>query len=89
MNYQEFIECLGRLAEIISPAPIGEHAEQYDRLKSNLLPLYVKLESFLTYIYYKLNSKIEEYELYADLFTKFKNNDSVQAKDCMPRMNDK
>lgn len=60
MNFVEFFEALGRLAEIVSPAPVGENCEQWAKRTRQLLPLHVKLEALLTFIFIKLNAKYDE-----------------------------
>lgn len=52
MTFIEFVEALGRIAERISPAPITDFAENYTPLQRQTLPLHVKMESLLTYLYY-------------------------------------
>lgn len=57
MNLIEFIESLARMAERISPVPVGERIYEWNYEQRTTLPLHVKLESFLTYVYVRLNKK--------------------------------
>ena len=50
MAFQEFIEFLCRVAEHISPASLGE-PEDLPVEERFALPLQVKMETFLTFIY--------------------------------------
>ncbi|CAD8162810.1 unnamed protein product [Paramecium octaurelia] len=79
MTFIEFVEALGRIAERISPAPIQEPAEQYTVLQRQQLPLHVKLETLLTYLYYQMKSKDFEYEQYCDLFVYYKAEQSPKS----------
>ncbi|CAD8141715.1 unnamed protein product [Paramecium octaurelia] len=67
MTLIEFIESLGRIAERISPSPIGERIADWTYEQRTMLPLNVKLESLLTYIYIKVNKK-GAFESFNDVF---------------------
>lgn len=49
----EFYESLARLAEAMNPgfAPHGENEENWSKEKIKALPLHIKLESFIIYLY--------------------------------------
>ncbi|CAD8181810.1 unnamed protein product [Paramecium pentaurelia] len=69
MTFNEFLEALGRVSEKISPAPIGEDAQIWPILARQTLPLHIKLESLLTFIFLKLKRQ-PEFIQYTDLFCK-------------------
>jgi hypothetical protein len=50
MGFIEFVELLARLAERLSPVPMEEEFDKWDIVDRQILPLHVKLETFLTYI---------------------------------------
>jgi hypothetical protein len=52
MTFIEFVEALGRVAERISPAPITDFVENFTPLQRLTLPLHVKLETLLSFLYY-------------------------------------
>ncbi|CAD8082483.1 unnamed protein product [Paramecium sonneborni] len=69
MTFYEFLEALARVAEKISPAPIGEDASVWPVLARQTLPLHIKLESILTFIFLKLRRQ-SEFIQFTDLFCK-------------------
>ncbi|CAK83556.1 unnamed protein product (macronuclear) [Paramecium tetraurelia] len=77
MTFNEFLEALGRVAEKISPAPIGEDAQIWPVMARQTLPLHIKLESLLTFIFLKLRRywfitifRQPEFIQFTDLFCK-------------------
>lgn len=68
MSQIEFVEALARLAERLSPAPVQEQAEKWTQHQRQLLPLHIKLEATLTYMFYRLRNKDPAFNNYPDLF---------------------
>ncbi|CAD8071605.1 unnamed protein product [Paramecium sonneborni] len=79
MTQIEFYEALARLAEYISPGPIGELTDATQTSRYSL-PLHVKLEALLTHIYFNVVKKSPQFTVFYDLFT----NNSKQ--DWLPRL---
>ena len=48
MNFTEFIEVLGRIAEMLSPMPLGTQQEKkWNMEERQSIPLYKKIEAFI------------------------------------------
>ncbi|CAD8172456.1 unnamed protein product [Paramecium pentaurelia] len=84
MTFIEFVEALGRIAERISAAPITDSIDNYTILQRQLLPLHIKLETLLTYLYYQMKQKDIEFEQFCDLFVYFKPDQSPKIS--MPKV---
>jgi hypothetical protein len=94
MSFPEFIEALARLAEKLSPAPIGQHYESRNLPWKQAQHLHIKFETLLTYFYQRL--PISEKEMFTEQFNqedarismptsrnvlKFKNSENFERTD--------
>jgi hypothetical protein len=73
MNFYEFLEALARVAEKISLIPLSFGKEKIPIEQRRLMPLHVKLEGLILFIYYKLGEVIKKSvaDLYSDEISDF------------------
>ncbi|CAK71521.1 unnamed protein product (macronuclear) [Paramecium tetraurelia] len=79
MSQLEFYEALARLAEYVSPGPVGEITEATSSSRYSL-PLHVKLETLLTHIYFNVVKRSPQFTVFYDLFT------NISKQDWLPKI---
>ena len=60
MYFTEFLEGLARVAEKLSPTPLGENPDVWNETRRILQPLFKKLETVLNLLQFLCDSEMKE-----------------------------